>query len=288
MQKELNIKVDFIRNKEGTAEGQIKRLEQALTTADVKGVVVSVVDSKSSGIVDRMTKLQDKGIPVITFDSDTGANGRSARKFYVGTNNVSAGKVAGEIAKKLAPEGGKVMAFVGNKDADNARERIEGFKAGAGEKFNLLDVMSDGTDRAKARSNVESAFAKHSDLLMPLGIWSYNAPQIAKVVRSRGKGKLKVVTFDAEPETMAAIKEGIIDGTIVQNTYDMGAVSAKLALYLSMKDEAKIKEITKGNDKVDTGVRVIVPEESALKGSPNVQTVSEFEKYMASKGLKST
>jgi ribose transport system substrate-binding protein len=288
--KELGVRIEFLRNKPGTADGQIQLLDRILEKPDALGVVVSVVEASSSGITDRFEELQNKKVTVLTFDSDTAAAKRRTRSAYVGTNNVEAGKVAGEVAQLLLPEGGKVVGFVGTTDADNARERVEGFKAGAGAKFTVAEVMSDGVDRVKARQNVDVALEKHKDLKIPLGIYSYNAPQIAEAVKAaNARSRLKVLTFDAEEQTMTAIKEGLIDATIVQNTYDMGAVSAKLAHALSTGNKGVSDGLLKGTDRVDTGVRVIVPDNSALKGKkPQINTQTEFADYMKAKGLKST
>lgn len=286
----LGAPVTFLRNKSADAAGQIALIEQVSAQRDVRSVVVSVVNASAIGIIDKLAALKEKGIAVITFDSDTGPKDRAARLAYVGTNNFEAGKVAGSVALKLAPAGGKVVAFVGDKDADNARQRVDGFKAGAGEKFTLIDVMTDGGDRVKARANVETAILRHKDLVMPFGIYSYNAPAIAAAVADKGKrDQLKVLTFDAEDNTMKAIEAGGIDATIVQNTYDMGYMAAKLVHAFASKDQMTIDDMLKGKDQFDTGVRVIVPNASSLKGAAtNIQTFSEFADYMKQKGLKST
>jgi ribose transport system substrate-binding protein len=286
----MKVPFTFLRNKSGDAQGQIRLLQQALVESDIKGVAVSVIEASAVGITDKLQELRDKGTIVITVDSDTSAKTKDTRAAYVGTNNVEAGSVAGTIARLLLPDGGKVVGFVGSMDADNARERVAGFKDAAGESIRVLEVMEDQGDRSKARQNVEAAVLKHEDLAMPFGIWSYNAPAIAEVVTESGKReKLKVLTFDAEEETVKLLKKNAIDATIVQNTYDMGYVSAKLLAALAAEDEAATEELLKGGDKYDTGVRVIVPDGSPLLGKdPHVQAISEFEEYMTSKGLKST
>lgn len=287
---DLAQKSTFLRNKSKDEAGQIRLLDQVLAQRDVRGVAISVVSASAVGIIDRMRELRKKGVAVTTVDSDTAEADRSARVAYVGTNNLMAGKAAGEAAKLLLPTGGKVVGFVGNTDADNAKQRIQGFKEGAGASFTLVDVMQDNGDESKARDNVRAALLKHKDLAMPFGIWSYDAPAIAEVVGASGKrDKLKIVTFDAEVNTMKALAAGGIDATIVQNTYDMGAVSARLLAALAAKDQPAIDAITKHADQVDTGVRIIVPKNSPLKGKdPRIQTVDEFEQYMKAKGLSST
>lgn len=287
---ELGLKATFLRNKSKDEAGQIRLLDQLLAQSDVRGVAVSVVAASAVGIIDRLKELSAKGVVVLTVDSDTSDKDRAARRAYVGTNNLEAGRVAGRTAKLLLPEGGKVVAFVGNMDADNARQRIGGFKEAAGERYPIVDVMQDAADDSKARDNVRAALLKHKDLAMPFGVWSYNAPAIAEVVASSGeRGRLKILTFDAEVNTMKAIKAGGIDATVVQNTYDMGGVSARLLDAYLKGDEQTLETYLKGTDQADTGVRVIVPNASPLKGKAGeIETYDEFERYMQSKGLKST
>lgn len=288
--KDQNLQGTFLRNKSGDAQGQIRLLEQTLVQSDVRGVAISVIEASAVGIVDKLEELQEKGVAVVTVDSDCAEKHRKARTAYIGTNNVDAGKVAGTIAKLLLPEGGKVVGFVGSMDADNAQQRVGGFKEATAGGIVVAEVMEDANDRSKARQNVEAALLKHKDLAMPFGIWSYNAPAIAEVVTEAGKrDSLKILTFDAEEETMKLIAKGAIDATIVQNTFDMGYVSATLLAALARKDTALAQSLLKGTDLHDTGVRVIVPDGSPLLGKdPRVESVVEFEKYMQSKGLKST
>ena len=66
-----------------------------------------------------------KKASIITVDSDAP---NSDRLFYLGTNNVEAGRQAGELLKEALPDGGKVMVFVGVGDQANAVERYQGLK----------------------------------------------------------------------------------------------------------------------------------------------------------------
>lgn len=275
----------FLRNKNADATGQIRLLDQLASRSDVDGVAISIVDASATGIIDRLRELQ-KRIPVVTVDSDCRPEDQSARNAYVGTDNVEAGKVAGRIAQLLVPDGGKWIGFVGNEDADNARARIQGFVEGAGDKFVRLDVLQDQHDQGKARENVRAALNKDAALLF--GIYSYNAPAIAEVTHDAGqRDKLKILTFDAEENTIRAIDANQIDATIVQNTFDMGSQAATLLDAFSKKDNALIEKLLGSGTELDTGVRVIVPESSTLK-DPSIQKVNEFKAYMEKMGLRST
>ena len=73
----------------------------------------------------RSPKRAAAGIPVIAWDADAPESQRIA---YVGTDNVAAGKIAGEELAKAIGGKGKVAILTGSLTAVNANQRIEGFK----------------------------------------------------------------------------------------------------------------------------------------------------------------
>lgn len=275
----------FLRNKGGDSASQLRLLDQIASRTDVAGLAISIVDASAVGIIDRLREIGAR-IPVVTVDSDCRPEDQSCRRAYIGTNNLEAGKVAGRIAKQLAPDGGGWIGFVGSADADNARGRIEGFIANAGDGFQEVDLFQDQHDAGKARENVRAALTKDAAVLF--GIYSYNAPAIAEVVQDAGlRSKFKIVTFDAEENTMRAIDQGLIDATIVQNTFDMGSQAVTLLNAFANKDEAKVHELLGDSTELDTKVRVVVPNDSTLEDE-SVQKIKDFQAYMESMGLRST
>ena len=249
----------------------------------VDGIGISVIESDTIGPL--IDELMNSGIRVITFDSDAANSKRIA---YIGTNNFEAGKAAGEAAKKLLPEGGKVFGFVGNQNAPNARERIAGFReATKGTNIVLVDVFDDNKDPAKARANVENVLQAHKDVKMLLGLFSYDGPQIAAAVKEAGMlGKVKILCFDAEPETINHLKRGEIDATVVQKPYEFGYRSVQL-LYkiIQLGDENKALQefeaesgykVGPGNV-IDTGVEIITP-----------QNINDYLKRLEELGIKSS
>lgn len=279
----------FLRNKTGDSAGQIRLVDQVIAQPDIQGVAISVYEASAVGLIDRLRQLRSSGVAVITVDSDVRPQDTSARRAYIGTNNLEAGKAAGKVANFLLPKGGKALGFVGSLDADNARARVEGFKSAA-PTVQLLDVFQDTMDKSKARSNVKAALAKSKDIDLLFGIYSYNAPAIAEeVAAANRRDHLKVLTFDAEVNTMKALANGGIDATIVQNTYDMGYKTGLLLDLLRTNNEKETEALLRGGDQLDTGVRIIVPDNSPLEGKdPRIESIGEFENYMRSKGLKST
>jgi len=142
------------------------------------------------------------------------------------------------------------MLFVGTLDAQNARERFAGIKKQLeGSKVEILDVRTDETDRVRAQKNVEDTLVKYPDLACLVGLWSYNGPAIMRALKSSGKaGQVKVICFDEEEETLAAVAEGVIHATVVQQPYEFG----KQAI-------TRMKKYLDGDKTALAGGRQIVP-----------------------------
>ncbi len=207
-----------------------QRLIDDLIAAGASAIAVSPLDPKSQA--DGFKKVAAQ-VPLFTFDSDA-AN--SDRTFYIGSSNVELGKNAGEIAVKAMPNGGKCMGFVGNNGADNARERIEGFKAVAGPKgIDLIDVRTDDHDQTRARANVDDTLVGHPEVNCMVGFYSYNPPKIFEALQAAGKlGKITVIAFDEDPITLGAVKDGSFAGTVVQQPFEWAYQGSKMfAAYLS-------------------------------------------------------
>jgi len=221
---ELNdVKVEFKLPGEGTAAEQ-KRIIDDLTSTGIQGIAISPVDP------DNQTQLINdtaKKALVITQDSDAPT---SDRALYIGTDNVAAGRQAGELVKEALPNGGKIMVFVGKSDARNAAERFQGLKEALKDsKVEIIDIRTDDTDRARAKTNAADTLTKYPDIAGMVGLWSYNGPAILNAVKDAGKlDKVKIICFDEEDETLAGVKEGSIFATVVQQPYEFGYQSVIL------------------------------------------------------------
>jgi ribose transport system substrate-binding protein len=186
-----------------------------LVTAGAKGIMVSAVDPKTS-----TTGLNKIASETTLFTTDSDAP-QTNRVVYIGSSNIDAGLQAAEIAKKAMPNGGKCMGFVGLLGADNARERIEGFKQGlAGTKITLVDVRGDDLDQTRAKENVSDVLVADPSVTCLVGFYSYNTPQIYAALKEAGElGKITVVGFDGLPATLGGVKEGTIAATVVQQPF---------------------------------------------------------------------
>ncbi|HVT52854.1 MAG TPA: sugar-binding protein [Dongiaceae bacterium] len=207
-----------------------ERLMDDLIAGGTAGIMVSAVDPKTES--DYLNKV---GSQIVLFTTDSDAP-KTSRVVYIGSSNVLAGQQAGEIALKAMPDGGKCMGYVGLLGADNAKERIQGFKDKIqGSKIELVDVRGDDGDQTRAKRNVEDTLTAHPEINCMVGIYSYNTPQIYAALKDAGKlGQIKVVGFDGDPVTLGGVKEGSIAGTVVQQPFEWA--------YQGLKDMAKYIE----------------------------------------------
>jgi ribose transport system substrate-binding protein len=212
-----NVKIEFRINDDGSAAGQ-QRMVDDLLAKGISGIAISPVDPKNQ--VQMINRAASQAV-VITQDSDAPNSNRTC---YIGTDNEAAGVQAGELVKEALPQGGKIMVFVGTMDAQNAQERFRGLKkALEGTTITILDVRTDETNRVRAKDNAATTLVNNPDIAGMVGLWSYNGPAILSAVREAGKiGKVKIIAFDEEDETLAGIKEGAIHATVVQQPYEFG------------------------------------------------------------------
>lgn len=218
-----NLEFEFRIPAGGTAAEQTQIVDDLLAKG-VKGIAISPKDPANQ--TQMLNKAASQAL-LVTQDSDAPLSNRAC---YVGTDNRAAGKQAGEQIKKALPNGGKIMVFVGSKDAQNAQDRYKGIQdALKGSKVEILDLRTDEADRAKAKNNAADTLTKYPDISALVGLWSYNGPAILEAVKDAGKiGKVQIICFDEEDPTLVGVKSGAIYATIVQQPYKFGYESIKL------------------------------------------------------------
>ena len=218
-----NADIEFRINSDNTAAEQ-QRVVDDLLAKGIDGIAISPVDPVNQ--LQMLNRAAQKAL-VITQDSDAPSSNRVC---YIGTDNVAAGRQAGGLVKEALPQGGKIMVFVGTLDAANAQQRYQGLKeALQGSNIQILDVRTDGADRVRAKSNAADTLVNQPDIAGMVGLWSYNGPAIVGAIRDAGKtGKVKIVAFDEEDETLNGIKDESIYATVVQQPFEFGYQSMKL------------------------------------------------------------
>jgi ribose transport system substrate-binding protein len=233
-----DVTVAFKSTNTGAAQEQNGLIRDALDMDDADAIAISVIDP-----VGQKHVINDaaKRALVITQDSDAPDTDRA---LYLGADNRAAGHQAGELIKKALPQGGKIMVFVGKRDVQNARERFDGLKESLqGSKVEIIDLLTDDADPGRARENAYETLKKYPDIAGMVGLWSYNGPSILQALRPEGKvGQIKIVCFDDERATLAAIKEGAIFGTVAQQPFEYGYQAVQMAAKILRGDRSAVPE----------------------------------------------
>jgi ribose transport system substrate-binding protein len=232
-----DVSAEFRITSDGTAAEQ-RRIVDDLLTKGVHGIAISPVDPQNQTAL--INEAAGKTI-VFTQDSDAPDSNRAC---YVGTDNVAAGREAGQLIREALPGGGKIMLFVGKLDARNAQERIQGIREALQDsKVEILDVRTDDVDDVRAKSNAADTLVRYPDIKALVGLWSYNGPAILSAVKEAKKtGQVKIVTFDEADETLAGISEGAIHGTVVQQPFEFGYQAIKLMAQAAKGDTSVIPQ----------------------------------------------
>ncbi len=201
--------------------GQINLL-QRFVGQNVDGIVYAATDA--TALVPVTYQAIERRKAVVNIDSGTYPQPSGVPLFA--TDNVAAGTKAAEfLAESLGP-GEKKIAFLSFKPgAANSDQREQGFKAGLARYPNLKIVAEQSTqsDFATAHSVTGRIIADHPDLD---GIFASNEPTTlgaGEALSRSGKAQqIKMIGFDAPPEEVKLMQNGVIAGLIVQNPFRMG------------------------------------------------------------------
>jgi ribose transport system substrate-binding protein len=233
---------------------------------------------------DIIQRAVDEGTHVLCTDSD--ATG-SQRAMYIGMSDYDAGRAAAEAALEIIGEG-KVVGLVGYATAQNAQDRIAGVNdVLEGTDLELVEVLLDDIKPEVALSNAQTAMQKYGDELTGfITFYSYDGPAACQAVKQAGKeGEVKIVAFDAEPETQRCMEEGAVQAMIGQRVYFYGYLSGYVMDAMAKLGEEEVMAILdpyldelgdEGKIRLNTGVDVI-----------KADTFEQYKEYLDSIGIPS-
>ena len=230
------------------------------------GVVFSAIDREApASIIERAV---EQGTIILNMDSD--ATG-SDRAMYIGMSDYDAGRAAAEAALEIIGEG-KVVGLVGFATAQNAQDRIAGVNdVFEGTNMELVEVMLDDVKPEVALSNAQTAIQKYGDELAGfITFYSYDGPAACQAIKQAGLiGEVKLIAFDAEPETQTCMEEGVVQAMIGQRVYFYGYLSGYVMHAMSILGVEETMTLLdpyldelgdEGKIRLNTGVDVIKAE----------------------------
>ena len=167
------------------------------------------------------------GIPVITMDSDAPG---SRRLFFIGTNNLEAGRLGGQrVIQKLGGRGNVVFFTLANQA--NTTERLQGFKEvfATRPEIHIVDVVDIKGDTRKAFDWTQEAMALSGDKKVDafVSLESASGKAVVDALKRANATDRLVVTWDVNPDTLSEIKTGMIDSTVAQKPFTMAYFGLK-------------------------------------------------------------
>ncbi len=225
------------------------------------GILVSVADpALMQGEID---KAIDAGIPVLTVDSDAP---NSHRLYFIGTNNLQAGRLGGQrVAQKLHGKGNVV--FFSMPGQPNLDERLKGYKDAfsATPGINIVQVVNIKGDSGTAFDNTQALLAKTGkDKVDAFVCLEASAGKdVAEAFKRAHATDRELVAMDVDEATLNLVKEGVIDATIGQKPYTMAYFGLKQIVELH---ENPLKQLDKDYETdsfspvpafVDTGTTLV-------------------------------
>jgi ribose transport system substrate-binding protein len=247
--------------KEDDLKAQID-VVQSFTAQRVAGIVLAPLSDRAlqSPVKDAVSSK----IPVVVFDSDLQGDAHAS---FVATDNIAAGRLGGEHLAKILGGKGNVVLLRYQEGSASTANREQGF----------LEAMRAHPDINLTSSNqyggatTESAFATSESLLAAQrasagavqGVFAPNESTTFGMLLALRKaglaGKIKFVGFDASEKLVQGLRDGHIDGLVVQDPFNMGYLAVRM-MAQHLRGEAIQKRI-------DTGAKLV---EKANMDSPEM------------------
>ena len=256
--KELGVEIDWKGPiKEDDLKEQID-IVQSFSSQGVSGIVLAPLNDKA--LQKSVEDAVNSKIPVVIFDSDLQG---SAHSSFVATDNVAAGKLAGEeMAKSLGDKGNVVVLRyqVGSASTSNREQGfLDAIKTHAG-----ITVLSENqyggatTETANAKSEALLA-AQKADAGNVQGVFCPNESTtfgMLLALRRMGlNGKLTFIGFDSSDKLVEGLQAGDIHALVLQDPFGMGYTAVK-----TMVDVVHGKSVEK---RIDTGAKLLTKDNMA-------------------------
>jgi ribose transport system substrate-binding protein len=228
--------------------GQIDLLSNYVAQG-VNGLVYAATDA--TALAEVSTNATKAGVKVINIDSGTDPQPKDVP--LLATNNVKGAKLAADaLAKAVGPKGGKIAIIAFHAGSQTNDERVQGFQEGLKKhpKLKVVGLQYSQNDYNTALTVTSNVLTANPDLK---GIFAANESSdigAVEAVRLAHKvGKVKIVGWDASPDEVKGVQDGIVSAIISQDPFRMGYDGVRAAVAL-LRHQHRVKN-------EDTGVAVV-------------------------------
>jgi ribose transport system substrate-binding protein len=220
----------------------------------VSGIVLAPLDTRA--LVAPVEEAVAAKIPVVIVDSGLDTKVLSS---YIATDNRKGGRIAGRRLGELLGGKGRVIMLRYAVGSNSTEDREAGFLEVMRQDFPGIDLISTdqhaGPTRDTARRVAETLLDRYGREVD--GIFACNESSstgMLLALRDAGLagGKVKFVAFDSGTLLNAALKDGDIQGLVIQDPVKMG--------YLGVKTVVAVLRGQSVPAAIDTGVGLATPD----------------------------
>lgn len=191
----------------------------AVEASKPDALIVAPTDTKA--LNPELSRISAEGVKLVFVDTTT--TDPSIAVSHITSDNTGGGKLAADSLAAQVKDKGTVAVINVNPGISTTDARIAGFDAEMKAKYpniTVLPVQYDNDSSSTAASQVEADIAAHPNLSGVFATNVLSAQGAATGVQHAGKsGSVKVATFDAEPQQIAALKSNTIQLAVAQSPY---------------------------------------------------------------------
>ena len=202
---------------------------ESVTAAKPNAILIAPDDVSASR--PPIAQAMAAGIKVVLVD--TTLADPSGTVSQISSDNTTGGADAFAAIKQLVPGGGQVLVVNTKPGISTTDERQAGFAAAAkaDPKFTYVGTQFDQDTASLAAQVTLAALQKNPGIVGIFAANLFSAEGAATGVRQAGKsGKVKVATFDAEPQQIQFLKANTIQLAVAQDPYAEGQDAVQQAL----------------------------------------------------------
>jgi ABC-type sugar transport system substrate-binding protein len=201
---------------------------------------IAVACENKEGISTALRKARQKGIKVLTFDSDAATD---ARDFFVNQATPEGiGYTLMDEAGRLCGEDGEFAIITASLTAANMNEwqkHIEARRASKYPKMKMVALRPCDDLKDKAQSEATALLSAYPNVKLIMAICSPAVPGAAEAVKQAGKtGTVKVIGLGLPSENRKYVKDGVTQSVILWKTVDLGYLTIHATVALA-KGELK-------------------------------------------------
>lgn len=194
--------------------------------------VIAAAAENRDGLSSALKKAQEKGIEVVTYDSDVQPD---ARGFFVNQATAQGiGEVLMDTAAKLCGEEGEFAIITATLTAANMnewRKHIEVRLAAKYPKMKLVDTKPCDDQKDKAQQEATNLLSAYPNVKCIMAICSPAVPGAAEAVKQAGKaGAVKVLGLGLPSENKQYVKDGVTQAVILWKVEDLGYLTVQAAV----------------------------------------------------------